>query len=135
MAGSHYIIIVGCGRLGSALANSLSAEGHQLVVIDLREASFDKLSTEFSGFKIAGDAVEMNVLRQAKPEQADFLFAATSKDNINLMVAQIGKIVFNIPKVVARVFDPARENIYDELGIETISPTQLSTEAFMKVIT
>ncbi|GAB4518570.1 MAG: hypothetical protein OHK0046_26350 [Anaerolineae bacterium] len=134
MSRTHYIIIVGCGRLGGALANHLSANGHQLVVIDRKEASFDKLSTEFSGFRILGDAAEMHILREAQPERADYFFATTTEDNINLMVAQIAKHIFRVPHVVARVFDPARERIYREFGIQTISPTKLSTDAFMQVI-
>lgn len=131
---SHYIVIVGCGRLGSTLANNLSAQGNRLVVIDQKEAAFDKLSTEFSGYQIVGDAVELSILRQAKPDKADYLFATTTQDNINLMVAQVAKVVFKVPKVVARVYDPARETIYGEFGIETISPTQLSVEAFMQIL-
>lgn len=134
MAQPYYIVIVGSGRLGSMLANSLSATGHQLVVIDKDESKFDKLSTEYSGFRIVGDANEMSVLRKAHTERADFLFAATTEDNVNLMVAQIAKQVFNVPRVVARVFDPARETIYGEFGIDTISPTKLSAEAFMGLV-
>lgn len=131
MAESYYIVIVGCGRLGGMLANRLSATGNQLVVIDRREAAFDKLSTEFSGFRIVGDASELDILRQANTAKADYLFAITTQDNINLMVAQIARKIFDVPKVVARVYDPARETIYREFGIDTISPTKLSAEAFL----
>ncbi len=129
---AQYIIIIGCGRLGSLLAGRLSAEGHSVVVIDQREATFNNLSSEFSGFQIIGDAVELATLRQAKVEKADCVLAVTSQDNVNLMVAQIAKTVFEIPLVLARVFDPAREAIYQELEIETISPTQLSADVFMQ---
>jgi trk system potassium uptake protein len=131
---SKYIVIVGCGRLGGMLANQLSATGNRLVVVDRREAAFDKLSTEFSGFHVLGDASELAVLREAHSSQADYLFAITTQDNINLMVAQIAKKVFKVPKVIARVYDPARETIYREFGIDTISPTKLSSDAFMDLI-
>ncbi len=131
---SYYIIIIGCGRLGGVLANRLSAAGNQLVVVDKRETQFDKLTTEFSGFKIVGDASEISVLRQANIQRADCVFTTTTEDNINLMVAQIAKTMFKVPKVVARVFDPAREAIYSNFGVETISPTKLTAEAFMNVI-
>jgi trk system potassium uptake protein TrkA len=134
MAQSHHIVIVGCGRLGGTLANHLSKNGHKIVVIDQREIAFDKLSVDFSGFKLIGDAVEFHVLQEAKIQQADCLFATTTSDNTNLMVAQVGKTLFKIPRVVARVFDPAREAIYRDFGIETISPTKLSTTAFLKVL-
>ena len=130
MAKSQYIVVVGCGRLGSILASQLSAEGNSVVVIDLNESNFDALGGEFSGFKIVGDATELAVLRSAKADKADCLLAVTDSDNINIMVAQIAKKLFEISTVLARVFDPNREAIYRDFGIETISPTQLSAEAF-----
>ena len=134
MAKSQYIVVVGCGRLGSILASNLSAEGNSVVVIDLNESNFDALGGEFSGFQIVGDATELAVLRSAKADKADCLLAVTDSDNINIMVAQIAKKLFEIPSVLARVFDPNREAIYRDFGIETISPTQLSADAFVKTI-
>ena len=134
MAKSQYIVVVGCGCLGSILASKLSAEGHSVVVIDLNESNFDALGGEFSGFQIVGDATELAVLRSAKADKADCLLAVTDSDNINIMVAQIAKKLFEIPSVLARVFDPNREAIYRDFGIETISPTQLSADAFVKTI-
>lgn len=131
---SAYILIVGCGRLGSTLANHLSAIGHKVVILDRREQSFDKLTSAFSGFRVVGDATEIQVLRDAKIEQANVLFATTTYDNNNLMVAQIAKTLFAIPTVVARVYEPAHEQIYQQLGIETISPTKLATSAFVSVL-
>jgi trk system potassium uptake protein TrkA len=89
---------------------------------------------QFSGFCVVGDAAEMAVLRQAKTDKADCLLATTQQDNINLMVAQVAKVVFQVPKVMARIFNPAREPVYRQFGIETISPTQLSAELFLKVL-
>lgn len=134
MTASQHIVIVGCGRLGGALANRLSKSGHRIVVIDQKEVAFDKLANDFSGFKLIGDAVELHILHEARVDQADFLFATTTSDNTNLMVAQVARAVFKVPRVVARVFDPPREEIYRGFGIETISPTILSTEAFLKVL-
>ena len=133
MARSEYVVIVGCGRLGSILANRLSATGNQIVVVDVREGAFDKLSTEFSGYKVVGNAIEMRVLRDAQVGEADYVFAVTRIDNVNLMVAQIARRVFEVPRVVARVFDPARESIYREFGIETISPVKLTAEVFLDI--
>ncbi|HUN10004.1 MAG TPA: TrkA family potassium uptake protein [Aggregatilineales bacterium] len=126
------IVIVGCGRLGGALANQLSLSGHEVIVIDRKEKAFEKLSVEFSGYRIQGDATEMHILKEARLENADNLFAVTTSDNINLMVAQVARTLFEIPRVVARVFDPNRESIYANFGIETISPTKLSADAFLK---
>lgn len=128
---SQYIVVVGCGRLGSMLASRLSGQGNSVVVIDPYESSFSNLSSDFSGFQITGDAAEIEILRSAKADQADCLLAVTDKDNINLMVAQVARNIFEIGIVIARVFDPAREQIYRDFGIATISPTQLSANAFM----
>jgi trk system potassium uptake protein TrkA len=134
MSTYQYIIVVGCGRLGSVLANQLSRLGSSVVVIDSDEKAFRNLSTEFSGFQITGDAAELAVLRQAKIERADCLLAVTRHDNVNLMVAQVASGVFRVPKVVARVFDPSREAVYREFGIETICPTMLSAETFLRAL-
>ncbi len=131
---SRYIIVVGCGRLGSLLASRLSREGHSVVVIDLNEAKFANLSSDFSGFVIHNDATELDVLRQAKAHRADALIAATATDNVNLMVAQIAREIFNVPQVLARVFNPAREAVYLKLGVEVISPTKLSAQAFLRAL-
>lgn len=129
---AQYIVVIGCGRLGSLLASQLSAQGHSVVVIDQKESAFENLSSEFSGFQVTGDASELATLRRAKAEKASCLLAVTTEDNVNLMVAQIGQMVFEIPAVLARVFDPAREVIYREFGIETISPTHLSADLFLQ---
>jgi trk system potassium uptake protein TrkA len=130
----QYIIIVGCGRLGSLLASTLSRQGSSVVVIDRDESTFDSLSIEFSGFQIPGDAAELSVLRAAKINQADCLLAVTGNDNLNLMVAQLAKIVFKVPTVLARLIDPSREAIYRDFGLITISPTKLVAQAFIQTL-
>lgn len=134
MSSNKHIIIVGCGRLGGMLAGSLSKAGHNVVVIDRREASFDKLGADFSGFRVLADATELHVLEDAEVAKADFVFATTTSDNTNLMIAQIAQMHFKVPKVIARVFDPEREALYRDLGIETISPTKLAANAFMETL-
>lgn len=129
-----HIIVVGCGRLGSSLASNLSADGHRVVVIDHRRETFEKLSAAFSGFKVVGDATELQTLKDANTHQADCLFAVTTSDNTNLMVAQVAKLVFSISLVVARVYDPQREAVYSEFGVETVSPTQLSADVFHQLV-
>ncbi|MEO1286175.1 MAG: TrkA family potassium uptake protein [Chloroflexota bacterium] len=131
---SKKVVVVGCGRLGSTVASDLSANGHRVIVIDTRESSFDKLSQSYSGYKIIGDAVEYQTLAEADIDDADFLFAATTEDNTNLMVAQVAKKFFNIETVVARVYDPHREVIYKDFGIKTISPTRLSSDVFQNIV-
>lgn len=129
-----YIVVVGCGRVGSRLANRLSREGHSIVVIDTDPSSFDGLSPDFSGFRLEGDATRMSVLRDAKLEKADVLVAATDEDNINLMVAQVALKVFGVGKVLARIFDPRRNSVYTQLGIETVCPTSLAVDLFYRAV-
>ncbi len=129
-----YIVIIGCDRVGSLVANRLSNEGHNVVVIDNDEASFENLSSEFSGFRILGDAGEVEILTQAKIEEAEAVFVTTRKDNLNLMIAQVARNIFDVPCVVARLFDPKREEIFSTFGIKTISPTRMAVEEFFKEI-
>jgi trk system potassium uptake protein TrkA len=116
------------------MASRLSSLGRSVVVIDRDPAAFENLSVEFSGFQVAGDAAELDVLRQARIDRAQWLLAVTSYDNLNLMVAQAAQAVFGVPQVMARVNDPSREAMYREFGIETISPTKLSAAAFLSAL-
>ncbi|MEO0560920.1 MAG: TrkA family potassium uptake protein [Chloroflexota bacterium] len=131
MSEPQNILIIGCGRLGSRLANRLSVSGHYVVVVDKRKSMFEKLSFDFSGYTVVGDATEFQVLRDAKISQADYVFAATRSDNTNLMVAQVAREMFEVPTVLARVYDPAREAVYQALGVRTISPTNLTANEFL----
>lgn len=134
MKHSRYIVIVGCGRLGSYLANRLSRDGNSVVVIDRDEATFNNLSPDFGGFRIDGDATHMAVLKAAKLKNADVLIATTHEDNVNLMVAQIALKIFHVPHVLARVFDPKREEVYAQLGIDTICPTSVAADMFLNAV-
>ena len=134
MASNQTIIVVGCGRLGALLANRLSSLGSSVVVIDRAETAVENLAPEFSGFRVTGDAAELDVLRQARMDKAGCVLAITSHDNVNVMVAQVARTVFGVPKVMARVNDPSREAVYREFGIETICPTNLSAAAFLSAL-
>jgi len=129
-----FVIVVGCGRLGSHLANRLSRDGHSVVVIDQRESAFELLSAEYSGFRVEGDGTEFSVLQQAKAAQADLFVAATDSDNVNLMVGQVAKQLLGVRRVIARVLDPDRSEAYRGLGIETVCPTSLAAEALVQSI-
>lgn len=131
---SKYIIIIGCGRLGSYLANGFSGSGHSVVVIDSDESTFENLTADFSGFRLEGDATKLEILKRSKLSKADCIIATTHDDNVNLMAAQIAKKIFNVPIVLARVFDPKREQVYAQLGIETICPTTVAAEFFFKAV-
>lgn len=120
-----HVIIVGCGRVGSELAKLLSAEGHDLVIIDKNRASFDRIGAMFNGLVLVGNGFDLNLLRQAGIEKADAFCAVTNGDNTNLISAQVAKKIFKVPKVIARVYDPQRAHIYAALGLDIISGTML----------
>ena len=128
------IVIVGCGRYGAPLASRLSARDHNVVVIDRRKEAFKALSSEFSGFTITGSAEELSVLLMGKIEEADCLFSVSNQDTLNLMVTQVAKYIFGVPKVIARVYKPSYEPSCRKFDIEMIRPTQLSLEAFLSIL-
>ena len=134
MAKSLELTVIGCGRLGSILANHFSQQGHRVVVIDRDKSAFAHLTEEFSGFALTGDAAEMQILREAKLEKADCTLAVTGKDNLNIMVSQLAKTVFGVPIVLTRILEPAREEIYQKLGLTTISTTKVSATAFLQAL-
>lgn len=129
-----YGIIVGCGRLGSALATAFSQEGHDVVVIDRDRKAFDRLGSGFNGSTVVGTGIDEEVLRQAGIEKADFVCAVTSSDTVNLMVAQVARKIFNVQKVVARIFEPQKEEIYRDLGIEAICITHTGVHEIMDAL-
>lgn len=133
-ANDDYIIIIGCGRLGSHLGTLLSKERKSVVVIDKEEYAFHRLSEDFSGFMIEADATEKDTLLQAKIDRADVVVTTTNDDNTNIMIAQIAKTIYKVPKVIARLYEPARQKVYEELDIETLCPTTLSAEELKNII-
>ena len=120
-----YVIIVGCGRVGSELAKLLSGEGHNVVVIDKSPASFERLGGTFNGLTRTGNGFDLGLLRQIGIEKADAFCAVTNGDNTNLISAQVAKKIFKVPKVFARVYDPQRAHIYAALGMDIMSGTIL----------
>ncbi len=120
-----HIIIAGCGRVGSELARLLSNEGHDVIIIDKNKSSFDRLRGTFNGVTLVGSGFDTGLLKQAGIEKADAFCAVTNGDNTNLISAQVAKKIFNVPKVIARVYDPQRAHIYTALGMDVISGTIL----------
>ena len=120
-----YVIIVGCGRVGSELAKLLSNEGHNVVLVDKNHASFDRLGQTFNGVTMVGNGFDLALLRQVGIEKTDAFCAVTNGDNTNLICAQVAKKIFQVPKVFARVYDPQRAHIYKALGLDVLSGTIL----------
>ncbi len=117
-----YFIVVGCGSLGATLAGMLSMEGHDIVVIDRNQEAFAQLGVGFNGVTVNGTGIDEDILRRAGIERADGLAAATSNDATNIMVAQMARELFHVPRVVSRVYDPDKESVYKEFGLDTVSP-------------
>ncbi|MEK6567556.1 MAG: TrkA family potassium uptake protein, partial [Candidatus Omnitrophota bacterium] len=120
-----YVIIVGCGRVGSELAKLLSSEGHNVVVIDRIAKSFERLGRTFNGMTLVGNGFDVELLKQAGIAQADAFCSVTNGDNSNIVAAQVAKKLFKVPKVIARVYDPTRADIYKSLGLDVLSGTIL----------
>ena len=117
------VVIMGCGRVGAQLASLLDAEGHQITVLDKEAHSFRRLPPTFNGTALLGNGIDEDVLRKAGIEEADAFFVLTEGDNRNVMAAQIAKHIFNVPRVICRIYDPLRQELYKALGLEAISPT------------
>jgi trk system potassium uptake protein TrkA len=117
------VIIVGCGRVGCHLANTLSAERHEVVVIDKTPGSFSRLSREYTGRMLTGIGFDREILQKADIESADALAATTDSDNVNIVVAVTAKETFKVPHVVARIYNPQAAEIYRREGIPTVTPT------------
>lgn len=129
------IVIAGCGRVGGDLAGRLAVSGHDVSVIDSDPAALDDLGTTFNGTTHTGVAYDVDVLRSAGIEQADAFVAVTSSDNANLMSVEVAKSVFNVPRVLARLDDPAREQAYRALNINYLPASRiLANVAFESVI-
>ena len=120
------VIVLGCGRLGSRIANGLDGQGHDVTVIDRDPNAFALLRRSFAGERIVGFGYDRHVLEQARLHRADAFVAAMSGDNRNIVAALAAKRRFRVPKVVARIFDPDRARIYLAQGIRTVSPVQWS---------
>ncbi len=120
------ILVIGCGKVGAALCNSLSAQGHDVSVISDNSGQFTNLSPDFNGYTTLGVVIDQDVLKRAGIENCDALAAVTSDDNTNLMVIQLAKEFFHVPRVFARVNDPKKNDVFTEFGLETICPTNLT---------
>ena len=123
------IVIVGCGRVGAALAEMYDRGGHAVTILDLRTDAFDRLPSTFGGNAIRGDGTDEDVLRRAGAEGADLLLAMTEGDNRNTMSAQLAVEALGVGRVIAKINDPLRAQAYAELGVATLCRTGLMADA------
>ena len=128
------ILIMGCGRVGARLASLLDEDGHKVTILDNDTYSFRRLPTSFGGTALFGNGIDEESLKKAGIEEADVFLAVTQGDNRNVMSCQIAKSIFNVPRVVCRIYDPLREEMYNALGLETISPTKIFAQLLKEKI-
>ena len=132
---SDYVIIIGCGRLGANLASTLSDDGGNVLIMDKNRDSFRRLSASFGGLSIVANGTDLDALQEAQIQNASTVIAVTNNDNTNIMIAQIARDMFHVDNVIARLFDPERESVYQEFGIKTICPAVLSVKEIDKMLT
>jgi trk system potassium uptake protein TrkA len=124
------VLIMGCGRVGARLAALLDENGHEVTVLDIDTYSFRRLPPSFGGSALYGNGIDEEALRRAGIEDTDLFVALTQGDNRNVMACQVAKHIFNVPRVMCRIYDPLREEMYNALGLETISPTKVIAQLF-----
>lgn len=119
------IIVMGSGRRGAEFASLMDREGHSVTVLDNDAAAFSFLPDDFHGRKIVANGLDEDALREAGIEHAEVFVVTTRGDNRNVMAAQMAKHIFNVPRVIALIHDPIREEMYRSLGLRTVSPTRI----------
>jgi len=120
------VIIMGCGRVGAELAQQLDHDGHEVTILDTNAYQFTRfLPDSFGGRTIVGNGIDQDTLRKAGIDHADAFIASTAGDNRNAMASQVAKHIFGVPRVVCRIYDPMREEMYRKLGLRTTSPTKV----------
>lgn len=129
-----YTIIVGCGRLGANIANALSNAGENVLIMDLKSEAFRRLAPNFGGLSTVADGTDIDSLKEAEIENASAVIAVTNDDNTNIMVAELARELFGVQRVIARLYDPDCETVYQKLGINTICPAALSAKEIDKLL-
>jgi trk system potassium uptake protein TrkA len=127
-----HVVIMGCGRVGAALAKSLEGKGHSVAVIDQDAAAFRRLSTDFSGLRINGVGFDRDTLVEAGIERAEAFAAVSSGDNSNIIAARVARETFGVENVVARIYDPRRAEVYQKLGIPTVATVRWTADQVLR---
>ena len=127
-----HVVIMGCGRLGSTLAHKLEAQGHSVAVIDQNSDAFRRLGSEFTGITVTGFGFDRDVLRTAGIETADAFAAVSSGDNSNIISARLARETFGVSRVVARIYDSRRAQVYERLGIPTVATVRWAADRMVR---
>ncbi len=127
-------IIIGCGRMGSGLAETLARRGFQITLVDADATAFERLGAGLKVQRIVGVGFDRDVLLEAGVERADALAAVTASDDVNIVTARLARHIFHVPRVVARVYDPRKAAIYHKLGLQTVSTTAWGIQRMMELL-
>jgi trk system potassium uptake protein TrkA len=127
-------IVIGCGRVGSAVALQLQGSGWDVTVMDENEDALGRLGDSWAGGFVVGHGMDLKLLRDAGIEEADAVVVTTDGDNTNLVIAQAAQKHFQVPSVVARVLDPARAQFYATKGLRIVSPTSAAIETLVGIV-
>jgi trk system potassium uptake protein TrkA len=130
--GSVHVVIMGCGRVGSTLAHTLEARGHSVAIVDQDSTAFRRLGAEFAGVTVTGIGFDRDVLREAGIERADAFAAVSSGDNSNIISARLARETFGVSRVVARIYDPKRAEVYERLGIPTVATVRWTADRMVR---
>jgi trk system potassium uptake protein len=128
------VLIMGCGRLGARIAANLDAAGHTVTVLDILQSSFRRLPESFRGTTAVGNGIDGPVLERAGIREMDAFIAVTQGDNRNYFASQMAREVYGVKRVLCRIYDPVREQIFRELGLETFSPTSLGAQIMVDML-
>jgi trk system potassium uptake protein TrkA len=128
-------IVTGCGRIGSGLARQLDAAGHDVAVVDTDPAAFERLGSAFRGLTVHGNGFDRPVLERAGIEHVDGLASVTGNDEVNAVVARLASRAYHVPKVVARLHDPRKAEIYRRLGVQVVAPVDWSVHRTVDLLT
>lgn len=130
-----YVVIMGCGRVGSSLASELEAAGHSVAIIDISREAFRRLGSNFKGKTVAGVGFDRDTLKEAGIEKADAFAAVSNGDNSNILAARVARENYGVKNVVARIYDPGRAEIYQRLGIPTVATVLWTTDQIIRRLT
>jgi trk/ktr system potassium uptake protein len=128
------VLIMGCGRLGARIAANLDAGGHDVTVLDINPAAFRRLPEGFKGARAIGNGMDGPVLERAGISTADAFMAVTQGDNRNYFASQLAREIYHVPRVLCRIYDPVREEIFRDLGLETFSPTSMGARVMVEML-
>ncbi len=129
------VVILGCGRVGSGLAVDYDRSGHSVSIVDIRNEAFQRfLPPDFRGDAVLGNGIDEDVLQRAGIDQADAFAAVTDDDDVNIMAAQVAKLIFQVPRVICRIYDRERNETFRALGLETVAPVEIAASRIKDLV-